>query len=211
MGKFTYRLKNLFKSKEQIEMEAAMAFKRDKRSFTKYYNELDESIKNFSKMAYEAELSGNHANAVSCANFVTKLERTQIRVQGLLQRFEMMHSMHKLSGVMTRFMSACAEMGVSMDVNINLKSMWKDTAQMSMAIDKLDAMSEQMDMVFESIDEGMSAKAPESATETIDMNAEAALSKIVGRYNELNGATSSPASATSEEDRLARMLQDLKE
>ena len=51
MSKFTYNLKNAFKSKEQRELDARMEFNQNKRSFSKYYQELDASIKNFSQMA----------------------------------------------------------------------------------------------------------------------------------------------------------------
>lgn len=225
MNKFFYKMKNLFKSKEQIELEARMRFNRDRREFQRYYKELDASIKNFSKMAQDAELSGNHANAVSCAKFVTKLQKTQIRVQGLLQRFEMMFSMQRLTGVMTRFMNACTEMGFIMDRSINLKKMWKNTAEMTKALSKLDAMSEQMDMVFEAVDAGLSESGETPLSEEENENeAEAMLEQIMGRYNNVNipvqaaaqtsGTANEAASPSAEnsdtEERLQKMLQDLK-
>ena len=196
-------------------------------SFTKYYQELDESIKRFSKMARDAELSGNHANAKSCAAFVLKLQRTQVKVQGLLQRFEMMHSMQRLTGVMTNFMEACADMGFYMDDAIDLKSMWKNTAAMDQALSKLDAMSDQMESVFETIDSGMNNSGEEVISEEeADSEADALLDKIMGRHNSIN-MTSVPAEnkesvptvaeaiaqeATTDDtdERLRRMMQELK-
>lgn len=227
MGKFAYKMKNLFKSKEQMELEARMQFKQNKRSFTKYYNELEASVKTFSKMAHDAELSGNHENALSCARFVLKLQKTQTKVQGLLQRFEMMHSMQRLTGVMTNFMSACADMGFNMDANINLKDMWKNTAQMDAALSKLDAMSDQMDMVFDTIDNGMSSP-NESIMTAEETNLEAAglLDRIVGRQNIINApavpaaqpvqpaAEARPAAEAAADDtgeRLRRMMQELRD
>lgn len=228
MSKTTYKIKNMFKSKEQIEVEARMRFNQNKRSFTKYYKELDDSIKNFSKMARDAELSGNHANAKSCAAFVLKLQRTQVKVQGLLQRFEMMHSMERLTGVMTNFMEACADMGFYMDDAIDLKSMWKNTAAMDMALNKLDAMSDQMETVFDTIDSGMGSASEETMTaEETDAEADILLDKIMGRHNTINmasapataGKAAAPAAAepaASEpiaddtDERLRRMMQELK-
>ena len=198
MSKTSYKLKNMFKSKEQIEVEARMRFNQNKRSFTKYYQELDASIKNFSKMARDAELSGNHANAKSCAAFVLKLQRTQVKVQGLLQRFEMMRSMQQLTGVMTNFMEACADMGFYMDDTIDLKSMWKNTAAMDQALGKLDAMSDQMDSVFDTIDSGMNGTSEDMMSEEeADSEADALLDRIMGRHNSIN-ISSAPAAAVQE-------------
>ena len=225
MSKTSYKLKNMFKSKEQIEVEARMRFNQNKRSFTKYYQELDESIKRFSKMARDEELSGNHAYAESCAAFVLMLQRTQVKVQGLLQRFEMMHSMQRLTGVMTNFMEACADMGFYMDDAIDLKSMWKNTAAMDQALSKLDAMSDQMESVFETIDSGMNSSSEEMMSEEeADHEADELLDKIMGRHNSIN-MTSSPAEKTEAvptaaepiaqeiddtDERLRRMMQELK-
>ena len=228
MGKLGYKMKNLFKSKEQIELEARMMFNKQQREFSRYYQELGTSIKKYSKMAEEAELQGNHANAIACAKFIGKLQKTQVKVQGLLQRFEMMHSMQRLSGVMTSFMQSCAEMGYSMDANINLKDMWKNTAAMDQAVNKLDAMSEQMDMVFDTIDQGLGSQAGISMQED-DAETEAAelLNSIMGRRNPINSvsvpqAAAQPAAASAEtpqaaaaeddtDERLRRMMQELKD
>lgn len=225
MSKFTYTVKSMFKSKEALEIEARMQFNQNKRSFTKYYQELETSIKTFSQMARDAELSGNHENAVSCAKFVIKLQKTQVKVQSLLQRFEMMYSMQRLTGVMTNFMKACANMGFNMDNNINLKKMWKNTAEMDKALNKLDAMSEQMDMVFDTIDSGMSSVGETNLSqEESEGEAENMLNQIIGRYNAVNTPVQSASSAQSsgaaqgasaEEDdtseRLRRMMQELKD
>ena len=218
MSKLTYKMSHMFKSKEQIELEAKMQFNRNKRAFAKYYQELEGSIKNFSRMAREAELSGNHENAKACASFVLKLQKTQVRVQGLLQRFEMMYSMQRLTGVMTTFMDACAKMGFSMDENIDLKKMWKNTAEMDKALSKLDAMSDQMDMVFDTIDQGMNngAEAIPSSDEA-DAEAENALDRIMGRYNDINApanAAAVPKGGQAEEDpeaKLRSLMKDLKD
>jgi len=223
MGKAMYNFKNMFKSKEQRELEAQMEFNKNRRGFTRYYNELGASIKNFSKMARDAELSGNHANAMSCSAFVLKLQRTQTKVQGLLQRFEMMHSMQRLSGVMTDFVSACANMGFNMDSTIDLQSMWKNTAAMDKAISKLDAMSDQMDMVFDTIDAGMNPSGEGIASQE-ENEAEAArlLDQIMGRHNDAtyNSGAKQIAAEPAEEkqtqptddtdERLRRMMDDLK-
>ncbi len=221
-SKIGYKMKNMFKSKEQIEVEARMQFNKNKKSFQKYYNDLDGSIKNFSKMARDAELSGNHTNAKSCATFVLKLQKTQVKVQGLLQRFEMMYSMQRLTGVMTNFMNACADMGINMDMNIDLKSMWKNTAEMDKALGKLDAMSDQMDMVFETIDSGMNSGEANPTQAEMDADAEEMLNQIMGRDNIVNAPVQQAAPAGSEakeqtgeeddtEERLRKMMQELSE
>ena len=222
MGKMAYVMKNMFKSKEQRELEARMEFNKNKRSFTKYYNELDVSVKNFSKMARDAELSGNHENAKSCALFVLKLQKTQVKVQALLQRFEMMNSMQRLAGVMSNFAEACTNMGFAMDTTINLKDMWKNTAEMDRAINKLDAMSDQMDMIFDTIDAGMSTDNEMiPSEEEQDKDAEELLRKIMGRHVTTQYApkpeeTRAEAAANPEQeiddtdDRLHRMMEDLK-
>ncbi len=225
MGKMGYKLKNLFKSKDQIEIEARMQFEKNRRSFMKYYQELDVTMKNFSKMAVDAEKSGNHENAKACARFVVKLQRTQIRVQGLLQRFEMMRSMQRLSGVYTDFVKACGEMGVSMDATIDLKSLWQNSAEMEAAIGKLDAMSESMDMVFDSIDNGLSNGMGEMKTaDENDAEADELLDRIMGRDNRVNNIpagtamTNSAADSTAaakeavddEEEKLRKMMDELR-
>ena len=217
MGKWSHKMKNMFKSPEQIEIEAKMQFNKNKRAFTKYYQELDGSIRNFSKMARDAELSGNHANAKACAGFVLKLQKTQIRVQGLLQRFEMMYSMQRLTGVMTNFMDACADMGFNMDESIDLKKMWKNTAEMDKALGKLDAMSDQMDMVFDAIDNGMSNGEGLSTAEEHDAEAEQALDQIMGRFNDINAPASANAASNANggqadadaEEKLRSLMQNL--
>ena len=229
MGKFAYKMKNLFKSKEQQEIEARMEFNKNKRAFTKYYQELDVSIKNFSKMARDAELSGNHENAKSCAKFVLKLQKTQIKVQGLLQRFEMMHSMQRLTGVMSNFVEACANMGFSMDSEIDLKSMWKNTAAMDKALSKLDAMSDQMDMVFDTIDSGMNSTGQmEPSQEESETDAEVLLDQIMGRHvavtypeasataaaapvSAADSAQAAPAEVDDTDERLRKMREALKD
>lgn len=225
MGKVGYKLKNLFKSKDQIEIEARMQFEKNRRSFMKYYQELDVTMKNFSKMAVDAEKSGNHENAKACAKFVVKLQRTQIRVQGLLQRFEMMRSMQRLSGVYTDFVKACGEMGVSMDANIDLKSLWQNSAEMETAIGKLDAMSESMDMVFDSIDSGLSNGMGEMKTaDENDAEADELLDRIMGRDNRIHNipadsfaekvsaqtGTQAKEAIDDEEEKLRKMMDELR-
>lgn len=223
MGKFAYNLKNLFKSKEQQEIEARMEFNKNKRAFAKYYQELDVTAKNFSKMAKDAELAGNHENAKSCAMFVLKLQKSQVKVQALLQRFEMMHSMSALSGVMTKFVSACTNMGYSMDSAIDLKKMWKNTAEMDKALGKLDAMSDQMDSIFDTIDSGMNSSTDTIASKEEDeADAEHLLDQIMGRYNSTNyaGAVAAPAEQQDAQnaaevnddtdERLRKMMEDLR-
>ncbi len=226
MSKTTYKLRNMFKSKEKIEIESRMRFNQTKRSFSKYYRELDESIKRFSKMARDSELSGNHANAKSCAVFVLKLQRAQVKVQRQLQHFEMMRSMQQMTTVQTDFMKACADMGFYMDDAIDLKSMWKNEAAMEQALGKLDAMSDQMESVFETIDSGMSNSSEDMMSEEdADSEAEVLLDQIMGRHNSINMTASSakeqmgtiPAAmeaaakeADDTDERLHRMMQELK-
>ena len=146
-------------------------------------------------MARDAELSGNHENAKSCAMFVLKLQKTQTKVQGLLQRFEMMYSMQRLTGVMSNFVQACAKMGFSMDSTINLKNMWKNTAEMDKALSKLDAMSDQMGMVFDTIDSGLNGTGDMlSGQEENDAEAEKLLNDIMGRHNATNFSEQTQAS-----------------
>ena len=217
MAKMSYTLKNLFKSPEQKELEARMEFMKNKRAFTKYSTELEASIKNFSKMARDAELSGNHQNAVSCASFVIKLQNTQTKVQSLLGRFEMMYSMQRLSGVMSNFMKAATDMGYNMDANINLKDMWKNTAEMEKALNKLDAMSDQMDMVFDAIDSGMNLGQSEYMTDDEkEADASKMLDQIMGRYNTVTEPESAGGQKAGNDEaeineRLQKMMQELKD
>lgn len=228
-SKFGYKLKNMFKSKEQIELEARMMFNKQQREFNQYNRELDNSIRKYEKMAKDAALSGNHQNAQNCARFVLKLRKTQTRVQGLLQRFEMMHSMQRLSGVMSNFMSSCAEMGLNMDATINLKDMWKNTAMMEQSLAKLDAMTDQMDMVFNAIDNGLQESGADAVTdEEADAEAAALLDDIMKRHNVINSvptAVQTPSvaqtdpqltasEAPAEDDvneRIRKMMQELKD
>ena len=96
---------------------------------------------------------------------------------------------------------------------------------MTKALSKLDAMSEQMDMVFEAVDAGLSESGETPLSEEENENeAEAMLEQIMGRYNNVNipvqaaaqtsGIASEAASPSAEnsdtEERLQKMLQDLK-
>lgn len=195
MRKITYKLRNLFKSPEQKEIEARMKFNRDRNTFRKYEKELETSIRDFTKMAQEAELSGNHQNAMSCAQFIRKLQRSQTRVQAIIQRYEMMHSAARLSSIMGTFTEACANMGFQVSENIDLKNMARNTATIEQSLAKLDAMTDQMDMVFESIDRGMGGT-NELSQEESEQDAEALLDSIMGRYNTVNAvgtANAAPA------------------
>lgn len=221
MGIKWYKFKNLFKSKDQIELETRMKFNQTKRSFAKYSQELDGNIKQFTKMARDAELSGNHANALSCVKFVQKLQRTQVKVQSLVQHFEMTRSMQQMASVMSKFMRTCAEMGFNIDSNIDLKSMMKDTMAMDKALNKLDAMTDQMDMVFDVIDGGIKDSETDSLTEEeMNTEAEAMLNQIMGTHNimsypdSVTEETQQSQMASAEEDideRLRKMRQELNE
>ncbi len=215
----------LFSSKEDREYKARMEFIKNKRAFTRYYQELDTSIKSFTKMARDAELSGNHENAKSCAVFVLKLQRTQTKVQGLLQRFEMMYSMQRLTGVMTTFVKACGKMGIDMNKSIDLKDLWKSTGKIDSALGKLDEMSDQMNMVFDTIDQGMGAEYNNDKDE-LDAQAEGLLDGIMGRHNTVNypseeqanaqpsleqtrAMTGDPGALAQAEDEADKMLNDM--
>ena len=219
------KIKDVFKSPEQKEIEARMEFNKNRRAFQKYYNDLDGSIKNFSKMAREAELSGNHENAISCATFVIKLQKTQVKVQGLLQRFEMMYNMQRLSHVMTRFVDACADMGVDMNNTIDLKGVWKSTAKIDTALGKMDQMTDLMGEVFNTVDGGLGNSVGEYQTpDEITANAEEMLNKIMGRGNIVESpvpqaaAEAAPPETKAVEqeqddidERLRKMKQELEE
>lgn len=195
MRKLTYNLQNLFKSKEQKEIEARMQFNRDRNTFKKYEQELETNIRDFTKKAQEAELCGNHQIAMNWAQFIRKLQRSQTRVQAIIQRFEMMRSAARLSSIMGTFSEACAKMGYQISDSINIKDMWRNTATIEQSLGKLDAMTEQMDMIFDSIDMGMSSGS-EISQEESEQDAEALLDSIMGRYNTVNGvgtANAAPA------------------
>lgn len=209
MRKSTYKLQNLFKSKEQREIEARAEFNHNRNAFKKYERELAKSIKDFTRMAQEAELSGNHQNAVSCAQFIRKLQRSQTGVQALIQRFEMMQSATRLAGIMGTFSEACAKMGFQISDNINLKDMWRNTATIEQSLGKLDTMTQQMDMIFDSIDMGMSYP-NELSQEESEKDAEALLDNIMGRYNTVNGvgeATAAPAAQVAAPEAVAPVAQ----
>ena len=224
MSKFTYKVKNLFKTPEQREIEARVEFNRTKRSFTKYYKDLDGSIANFSRMAKEAELSGNHANALSCVRFVQKLQRTQTKVQGVIQRFEMMESMRQFSGTMSKFVEVCSHMGFNIDANINIPKMLRDSVGLESALAKMDSATDQMDVIFDTIDSAMST-GEETYTSNGEMQSEAEemLNSIMGRENIIQyagkeaartGETAGEKDAAEADDDteeiLRRMLNDLK-
>lgn len=195
MRKLTYNLQNLFKSKEQKEIEARMQFNRDRNTFKKYEKELETSIRDFTRMAEEAELRGNHQNAVTCAQFIRKLQRTQTRVQSVIQRFEMMRSAARLSSIMGTFTEACVRMGFQISENIDLKNMARNTATIEQSLEKLDTMTDQVDMIFDSIDRGMGGS-NELSQEESEQDAEALLDSIMGRYNTVNAvgtANAAPA------------------
>lgn len=194
MRKITYKLQNLFKSKEQKDLEARMEFNRNRNTFKKYERELAKNIKDFTRMAQEAELSGNHQNAVACAQYIRKLQRSQTGVQALIQRFEMMQSAARMASIMGSFSEACAKMGFRISESINLQDMYRNTATIEQSLGKLDAMTEQMDMIFDSIDMGMS-NSNELSEEESAKDAEALLNSIMGRYNTVNGVGEANAPA----------------
>lgn len=199
MRKLTYNLQNIFKSKEQKEIEARMQFNRDRNTFKKYEKELETSIRDFTRMAEEAELRGNHQNAVTCAQFIRKLQRTQTRVQSVIQRFEMMRSAARLSSIMGTFTEACVRMGFQISENIDLKNMARNTATIEQSLEKLDTMTDQVDMIFDSIDRGMGGS-NELSQEESEQDAEALLDSIMGRYNTVNAvgtANAAPAQAAA--------------
>lgn len=199
MRKLTYNLQNIFKSKEQKEIEARMQFNRDRNTFKKYEKELETSIRDFTRMAEEAELHGNHQNAVTCAQFIRKLQRTQTRVQSVIQRFEMMRSAARLSSIMGTFTEACVRMGFQISENIDLKNMARNTATIEQSLEKLDTMTDQVDMIFDSIDRGMGGS-NELSQEESEQDAEALLDSIMGRYNTVNAvgtANAAPAQAAA--------------
>ncbi len=208
----------LFKTKQQKEIEEKVAFNQKKKQFEKYYRDLDTSIKQFTKMAKDAELSGNHDNARSCIRFVQKLQQMQTKVQGLLQRFEMMWSMRQMSGVMDSFVKGCAKMGVNMSKTIDLGNLGKNMAKIEIGISQMDAMVDQMDMVFDTIDSGLGGNEDMYANpdERANDDVEQMLDQIMGRHN---AVTYPPAADPGEgeaaalddtDERLRKMMEDLK-
>ncbi len=151
-GYMSYKLKNLFKSKETIELEAKMEYRRNERTFKNYSKELKRQIIKFQNMAVESERQGKHANAMTCMKFVDKLQRSDGKVDAILQRFEMMNAMMQMSDVMVKFMESCAKMGYRMKSDINLSRMMSDSTEMNKALMMMDSMSDQMESVFSSID-----------------------------------------------------------
>ena len=228
MRRFFYKLKNLFKTQQQKEIEARIQFNQDWRSFERYYRQLDSTIKGFMKMAKDAELAGNHDNARTAAIFVAKLQRTQTRVQGLLQRFKMMYEMQGLAGMMTQFMEASARMGVKISSDIDIKRMMRDTVEMEKGLSMLDAMTSQMDMVFETIDSGMTSSLgldaeSQPSEEEMVSEADRLIDQIMGRHNTMtytsaqSAQPAQPSAAqhkapSADEDtdaRIKKMLSDL--
>ncbi len=183
MAGFIQKVKDMFISEEEREIRARMKFNQTKRDFQKYYEELDATAKSFSKMARDAEISGNHDNALSAASFVGKLQRTQVKVQGLLQHFEMMHSMQRLAGVMTKFVSRCAEMGVDIDSKINFHGFEKNVVGMEQALNKLELYSDQVETVIDTIEEVNMTGGPVMTAEEKKADAESILNGIMGREN----------------------------
>lgn len=183
MGNASYKIKNMFKSKERRELEAKILFNRQKRDFEKYYKELSAIIKEYTEKAKNTALEGNHQNALSCAKFVLRMQHTQVKVQGLLQRYQMMYSMQRLANVMTNFMDTCAKMSFKMNSDINLKKMMKSTASMDEALNNLDAMADQMDEVFNVIDGYMDKETLDPAFESNDAAAQQFLNQIMHIHN----------------------------
>ncbi len=212
MSKFAYTMKNMFKSKEERELEAKMQFLQNKKAFERYYRELNTSIQSYSKMARDAELSGNHENALSCVKFIAKLQKTQVKVQGLTQRFEMMYSMQKLGFIMSNFSKACANMGFNLDTTINLKGAMKDMGAMDKALAKLDSMSDLMDNIFETIDSGLSSDGMDSgSSEAVDAEADRMLDQIMGRNNAIHFPTGESSGAAGGSAAAAEPLDDTDE
>ena len=212
MSKFSYTMKNLFKSKEERELEAKMQFLQNKKAFERYYRELNASIQSYSKMARDAELSGNHENALSCVKFIAKLRKTQVKVQALTQRFEMMYSMQKLGFIMSSFSKACANMGFNLDTTINLKGAMKDMGAMDKALAKLDSMSDLMDNIFETIDSGLASEGMDSgSSEAVDAEADRMLDQIMGRNNAIHFPTGESASTAGGSAAAAEPVDDTDE
>lgn len=212
MGSVMYRLKNLFKTEEQINIETTMYYRKNKRYFTRCCDELGTSIEEFRKRAYNAEISGNHGNALACTAFALKLMRTQTRIHGLLERFEMLYSMQRLAGTMSRFMEGCARMGVSIDAGISLRTMTNNSAKLAMTLNKLDVMSDQLDEVFATIDGGMGG----DVISGVDISGNGiSEEEVVVELNRLVGSNSlvqsKPGEATPNLDDTDKRLANMKE
>ena len=79
---------------------------------------------------------------------------------------------------------ACVEMGFDMDNKLDLKSMSKNTMALETTLSKLDAMSDQMDEVFNSLDGMMGSTDDQGLSdEESDAQAAALLDQIMDRHN----------------------------
>ena len=225
MSKLTYELSNMFKSHEQREIEARIEFQRKKRDFQKYSKDLKTTIQEFEMMAINAEKSGNSKNALVCVAFIRKLQKTESAIEGIILRFRMIESTRRLSGIMENFARACRRMGYDLDANLNLKTAMKNTVELEKALAKMEAMSEQMGMIFDSIDASDMGDFGEQTSEVeVTEDDRALLDKLMHRDSLENNPTASqptrqpiiqtkeptPESVEDEDEKLRKLIEGVK-
>lgn len=149
-------IKKIFKGKpseEERRIQAQMEYRRQERNFQRYAEELDKAVARFKQMAYEAYKKNQTENALKCAAFTEKLVSTRNKVDSVLQRFEMLQAMKNLGDMMLQFMDSCSQMGCDLKQRINIQELTTGQLQMAEGLNKLDFLSEQMEEVFNSIDD----------------------------------------------------------
>lgn len=151
--KFNFFSKFSRKSEEERRIQAQMEYRRQERNFLRYADELDKAIERFKRMAYDAFQKGQKENALKCAAFTQKLTSTREKVDSVLQRFEMLHAMKNIGDMMLQFMDSCSEIGCDLKQRINIQVLTSGQLQMAEGLNKLDYLSEQMEEVFNSIDD----------------------------------------------------------
>lgn len=151
--KFNFLNKFSRKNEEERRIQAQIEYRRQERNFLRYADELDKAIERFKRMAYDAFQKGQKDNALKCAAFTQKLASTRDKVDSVLQRFEMLHAMKNIGDMMIQFMDSCSEIGCDLKQRINIQALTNGQLQMAEGLNKLDYLSEQMEEVFNSIDD----------------------------------------------------------
>lgn len=146
-------------SEEERRIHAQIEYRNQERNFQRYAAELDKAIDRFKTMAYEAQKKGQHDNALKCAMFTKKLINTREKVDSVLQRFEMLYAMKGIGDMMLQFMDTCASIGCDMKEKIDIQALTSGQLSMAEGLNKLDYLSDQLEQVFNAIDD--SAGLPE--------------------------------------------------
>lgn len=182
--KFIESLHSLFSrriSEDERRIQAQTEYRRQERNFQRYAAELDKAIVRFKQMAYEAHMKNQTDNALKCAAFTTKLTNTREKVDSVLQRFEMLQAMKNISDMMLQFMDSCSQIGFDLNQRIDIKALTSGQLQMSEGLNKLDYLSEQLEDVFNSIDDSFGLTNL-SGNESADPAAVKTLNNIVSEF-----------------------------